>query len=64
MIVLVSDGIIDAFGSEEKLCNYINNVQTHNPQILSDNILMTAKDMDKGFPNDDMTVLVGKMFVA
>ena len=64
MVVLVSDGIIDAFGEEEKLKNYINNNACTNPQIFADNILLAAKEFDKNFPKDDMTVLVGKIYCA
>ena len=64
MVVLVSDGIIDAFGEEEKLKSYINNNDCTNPQIFADNILLTAKEFDKNFPKDDMTVLVGKIYCA
>ena len=64
MVVLVSDGIIDAFGEEEKLKNYINNNACTNPQVFADNILLAAKEFDKNFPKDDMTVLVGKIYCA
>ena len=64
MIVLVSDGIVDAFGEEEKIKNYITKNTTTNPQTLADNILQTAKEFNKNFPKDDMTVLVGKIYYA
>lgn len=64
MVVLVSDGIIDAFGEEEKIKNYINKLSTSNPQTVADSILETAKGFDKNFPKDDMTVIVGKVYYA
>ena len=64
MVVLVSDGIVDAFGEEEKIKNYITKNTTTNPQTLADNILQTAKEFNKNFPKDDMTVLVGKIYYA
>lgn len=64
MIILVSDGVIDAFVEEEKLKNHINNLQSMNPQTVADSILNMAKSFDKNFPKDDMTVLVGKIYCA
>ena len=36
IIVLCSDGIIDAFDDDEKLKNFINNLSTTNPQEIAD----------------------------
>lgn len=35
-IVLVSDGITDAFGTKDEFCNFINNLENTNPQTISD----------------------------
>ena len=54
MIVLVSDGIVDAFGDEENIKTFITKDDTTNPQTLADNILKKAKEFDKNFPKDDI----------
>ena len=64
MIVLVSDGIVDAFGDEENIKTFITKDDTTNPQTLADNILKKAKEFDKNFPKDDMTALVLKIYYA
>jgi stage II sporulation protein E len=62
MVILLSDGITDAIG--EELMNTINNINTLSPQELADTILDLAKERNKGMPNDDMTVLVARVFLA
>lgn len=60
-IILVSDGVLDSFDNYEQAKVFINNLQTLNPQTLADQILGQAIDNDKQSPNDDMTVLVGRI---
>ena len=48
IVVLVSDGISEAFGSEEELKTFINNSTTLNPQTLADDILDRAVDLVNG----------------
>ena len=61
-VVLVSDGIKDVFEGNE-LNVFINNLTTNNPQAIAEAILERALLLDKGLPHDDMTVLVGKLFI-
>lgn len=58
IIVLISDGISDAFDTTESLQQYINNINTKNPQELAADILDRAKELNFDIPKDDMTVLV------
>ncbi|MFA6331208.1 MAG: SpoIIE family protein phosphatase [Clostridia bacterium] len=62
MIVLMTDGITESFSGSEELQNFINNADTLNPQTLADTILERAVQNDKQSPNDDMTVLVARIF--
>lgn len=62
LIVLCSDGITDAFESIEEFKNYINNVKTIHPQRLADEILKKALALNGNVANDDMTVVVGRIF--
>lgn len=60
-IVLVSDGVSDAF-SKTSLKTIINNLTSINPQTLADEIMLAAKRSLGGVINDDMTVLVARVF--
>jgi len=61
MVIMLSDGVVDAF-SEEELENYLKSLRCVNPQEMADRILLHAKNKQKNYPSDDMTVLVGKIF--
>lgn len=63
IIVLCSDGIIDAFDDDEKLKNFINNLSTTNPQEIADMIVGEAIKLNSNEPKDDMTVLCTRIFV-
>ncbi len=60
-LIMLSDGIVDAFG-EDNLQEFLKYVKTKSPQDLADTILNKAKEMQKSYPKDDMTVLVGKLY--
>ncbi|MEG1751730.1 MAG: SpoIIE family protein phosphatase [Clostridia bacterium] len=63
-IVLCTDGISDTFDSEETFVEFVNSIRTLNPQTLAEKILERA--IDASAPNgpcDDMTVLVGRIFI-
>lgn len=62
IIVLVSDGISEAFGSEEELRNFINNNQTLNPQTLADDVLDRAVDLVNGNCTDDFTCVAVRVY--
>ncbi len=61
IVVLTSDGIVDSMG-EEVLEQFILSSDCLSPQEMADKILEKAKSSCGGVPNDDMTVLVGKIF--
>lgn len=61
MVVLVSDGVFDAFG-EEDLKIFINNVTSTNPQTVADEILDRAVELSDGVLNDDYTVVAVRVY--
>lgn len=63
IVILASDGILDAFGGAEVLQNYVNNLKINNPQELCNMILEKATALSNGDPKDDMTVLCARIFV-
>ena len=61
-IILVSDGVSDAFDNKSDLQDYINGLSSTNPQTIADEIMDRAKDLNTGIIKDDMTVLVARIF--
>lgn len=61
-IILLSDGISDAFDNKSDLQDYINGLSSTNPQTIADDIMDRAKDLNNGVIKDDMTVLVVRIF--
>ena len=62
IIILLSDGVVDSFDSQEELTLYINNLSVTNPQVIADEILDRAVDNCNGVCNDDMTVIAVKVY--
>ena len=59
VVVMASDGVVDAFG-QENFCNYINNENIINMQFFADEILQEAiARQQKHY--DDMTVITYKI---
>lgn len=61
-IILLSDGISDAFDNIENLQEFIDNIHSTNPQTISEEILDRAIDLNDGKIKDDMTVVVARVF--
>lgn len=65
-VIMMSDGILDAFKKQEegenKLHDFIKNINSKNPQEIADNILEEAKENCDGKPIDDMMVVVAKIW--
>ena len=62
MIVLVSDGISDAFGSSGEMIDFLRAQTAKNPQSLADDILSRAIEISGGLKKDDMTVLAVRVY--
>ena len=61
-IVMVTDGISDSFKSIEQLSDYINNISANNPQEIAEQLLSKALSLNKKVAQDDMSVVVTKIF--
>ena len=62
MILLITDGIADAFKSSSEIIDYLRKVPAKNPQALADDILNHALKLDDNKKNDDMTALAVRIF--
>ncbi|MBQ4557812.1 MAG: SpoIIE family protein phosphatase [Clostridia bacterium] len=60
-IILVSDGVSDAF-KNDNIEVFINNLNVINPQQLADMILQKARLLNYNVCEDDMTVLVARIY--
>ncbi len=61
ILLLISDGVSDAFGSSTDILEYLKSLNIKNPQKLADNIIEKAIELD-GTPKDDMTVLCVRLY--
>lgn len=62
VIMLVSDGITDAFASSSDLIAYLSEQRALNPKTLADNVLEKALFLSQGTAKDDMTVFCVRVF--
>ena len=62
MILLMTDGVSDAFGSSGDIIDYIRLAPALNPQSLADDVLNKAIALSGGEKKDDMTVLCVRIF--
>lgn len=62
IVLLMTDGIADAFGSSGDIIDFIRVVPALNPQSLADEILRKAIELNGDSKKDDMTVLAVRIF--
>ncbi len=63
MIVMMTDGITDAFSCYDELSQFVNDIVSTNPQVVAQTILDEAVRRNNMSANDDMTVLVARTFL-
>lgn len=66
MIIMVTDGIQEAGerGDNDWIVRELESIGSRNPQQVSDELVMKAKQRNNGKINDDMTVLVSRIWEA
>ena len=62
IVLLLSDGISDAFGSSGEIIDFLRLQIAKNPQTLADNTLNKAVELNGGIKKDDMTALAIRIF--
>ncbi len=62
VLLFLSDGIADAFGSTADLYEILRRAPIHNPQQLADSILQQALQAYGGIAKDDMTAVAVRLF--
>lgn len=63
LIVLATDGITDAFETQESLADFVAHLATNNPQTIAESILNEALTRNEMTAKDDMTVLVARTYL-
>ena len=63
VLLFLSDGITDAFGSTADLYELLKRVPARNPQQLADSVMDKALELYGGIAKDDMTALAVRLFV-
>ena len=61
VVLLLSDGITDAFPEEQDIMNLLARCRELLPQRIADTVLREALMRQDGLPNDDMTVLCARV---
>lgn len=62
VLLFVSDGIADAFGSASDLYDVLRTIPTQNPQQLTDSLTESALRAYGGVAKDDMTAVAVRLF--
>ena len=62
VLLFISDGISEAFGSAADLYEQLRSIPAHNPQELADTLLDTALKAHGGVAKDDMTAVAVRLF--
>lgn len=63
IVIMATDGITDAFATEENLIEFVSKLATNNPQTIADAILNEALSLNDMSAKDDMTVLVARTYL-
>ncbi len=61
-IVMISDGISEAFTSSTDFIEFLKTAPIYNPQALADSIVNKALDLSSGIAEDDMTAFCVRIF--
>ncbi len=61
MLVLMTDGIADAFGEEEEILSFLRVCRGDEPQKIADDLMREAMIRYGGMPPDDMTAVCVRM---
>ncbi len=63
IVIMFTDGIVDAFETYENLTEFISGLASTNPQTIAETILSEALRLNQMSAKDDMTVLVSKTYL-
>jgi stage II sporulation protein E len=62
VLLFISDGVSDAFGTAADMYECLRAIPIHNPQLLADTLLEGALRASGGVAKDDMTAVAVRLF--
>lgn len=62
VLLFLSDGVVDAFGSATDLYEHLRSLPIGNPQQLTDGLIQAALRVQNGVAKDDMTAVAVRLF--
>jgi len=63
IVIMATDGVVDAFETQENFKDFVMRLASTNPQTLAETILNEALSLNEMSANDDMTVLVARTYL-
>ncbi|MBR1987757.1 MAG: SpoIIE family protein phosphatase [Clostridia bacterium] len=63
LIILATDGITDAFITQENMIDFVSHLASNNPQSVAETILNEAIRLNNMSAKDDMTILVARTYL-
>ena len=63
IIIMATDGVVDAFETEQNIIEFVGKLVSNNPQTIADSILNQALLLNNMSAKDDMTVLVARTYL-
>jgi len=63
IVIMATDGIVDAFNGKEEMSEFVGKLASTNPQTLAETILAEALRLNNMSAKDDMTVLVARTYL-
>ena len=63
IVIMTTDGIVDAFETYENMIEFVSGLATNNPQTIAEAILNEALTLNDMSAKDDMTVLVARTYL-
>ena len=64
ILLFLSDGVTEAFGSSTDIAEFLNGVNLSNPQTLAEQLIDAALEAAGGCAGDDMTAVAVRLFKA
>lgn len=63
IIIIATDGVVDAFEQEEDMIEFVSKLASNNPQSIAETLLNEALNRYEMTARDDMTVLVARTYL-
>jgi stage II sporulation protein E len=63
IVIMATDGVVDAFENYDAFVEFVGGIATNNPQTIAESILNEALALNSMSAKDDMTVLVARIYL-